>query len=137
MGRLNNASRALNALSLGISIVVAIAIGVLLGVGAYKLTGAKVCIYLGAALGVAAAIMNVYKAAKHLQKELKELEENSRYKDYSKEAGVIGEAHSTTTSSSPISSVSVERKLDSTATDASSVERKLDSTNLDAKSQKH
>lgn len=65
-------------LSLGISIVVAIAIGVGLGFWLKSLTGLNFFIFFGLALGIAAAVLNVYKAYKHQIKSLDELKD--RYK---------------------------------------------------------
>ncbi len=58
-------------LSLGISIVVAVAIGVGLGLWLKKLTGSNWGLGTGIFIGVAAAILNVYKA---YSKEYKEYE---------------------------------------------------------------
>ena len=49
-------------LSLGISIVVAILIGVGLGIGLKKATGQTWTLWVGIFIGIAAAILNVYKA---------------------------------------------------------------------------
>ena len=49
-------------LSLGISIVVAIAMGVGIGFGLKNATGATWTLWVGVALGIAAAILNIYKA---------------------------------------------------------------------------
>ncbi len=49
-------------LSLGISIVVAIIIGIGLGIGLKKATGLTWTLWVGVFIGIAAAILNVYKA---------------------------------------------------------------------------
>ncbi|KEA45511.1 AtpZ/AtpI family protein [Campylobacter mucosalis] len=67
-------------LSLGISIVVAITIGVGLGFWLKSLTGLNFFIFFGLALGIAAAVLNVYKAYKHQIKSLDELKDENRYK---------------------------------------------------------
>lgn len=69
-------------LSLGISIVVAVLIGVAIGLGLKKLFGYSWLLWLGVFWGVAAAILNIYKAYKKQKKELDELAKNPRYKNY-------------------------------------------------------
>ena len=71
-------------LSLGISMVVAVVIGVGLGIGMKKLFGYEWLFWLGVFWGVAAAILNVYKAYKKQMKSLEELKNDPRYKDYRK-----------------------------------------------------
>ncbi len=80
----------LDNLSLGISMVVAIAIGVALGVWLQKLTGSVYMLFGGIVLGVLAAILNVYKAYKRLSKELENCD-NKGYmdKDVIKDSGYI------------------------------------------------
>ncbi|WP_095228479.1 AtpZ/AtpI family protein [Helicobacter sp. 13S00401-1] len=73
-------SNAYNA-SLGISMVVAVLIGLGIGYGIYKLTGWKWFIVIGLAYGVAAAILNVYKAYKRLKKDMDSLQEQPKYKE--------------------------------------------------------
>ncbi|MEF3191038.1 MAG: AtpZ/AtpI family protein [Campylobacterales bacterium] len=58
--------------SLGISIVVAILIGVGLGMGMKSITGAGWTLWLGLFWGVAAAILNIYKAYKKQRAALEE-----------------------------------------------------------------
>ncbi|WP_457593071.1 AtpZ/AtpI family protein [Hydrogenimonas sp.] len=71
-----------NDLSLGISMVVAVVIGVGLGIGMKKLFGYEWLFWLGVFWGVAAAILNVYKAYKKQMKSLEELKNDPKYKDY-------------------------------------------------------
>ena len=70
------------ALSLGISIVVAILIGVGLGLWMKSMFHQAWLLWLGVFWGVAAAILNVYKAYKKQKKELDELAKDPRYKNY-------------------------------------------------------
>ncbi len=74
-----NKLEALDNLSLGISMVVAVLLGFGLGFGLKKLTGFSWFIGLGLALGIAAAILNIYKAYKRAQKEFEGLENDPRY----------------------------------------------------------
>ncbi|MGG7073015.1 AtpZ/AtpI family protein [Campylobacter sp. 9BO] len=67
-------------LSLGISIVVAVALGVGLGFWLKSITGWVAMIFVGLAFGIAAACLNVYKAYKHQVKSLDELKDENRYK---------------------------------------------------------
>lgn len=69
-----------NALSLGISIVVALLLGVGIGYGLLKLTGLAWLFWLGVFWGVGAAILNVYKAYKQAKKELDDLANDPKYK---------------------------------------------------------
>ncbi len=69
-------------LSLGISIVVAIVIGVGLGIGMKKLFGYDWLLWLGVFWGVAAAVLNVYKAYKRQMKSFEELKKDPKYKNY-------------------------------------------------------
>lgn len=79
---LNKIVRGADALSLGISIVVAILIGVGLGIWLKKLTGSTTIFIICVIFGVLAAILNVYKSFKMLQNSLKELEDDPKYKNY-------------------------------------------------------
>ncbi|MDC7248655.1 MAG: AtpZ/AtpI family protein [Sphaerochaetaceae bacterium] len=71
--------RALDNLSLGISIVVAILIGFAIGYGLKSWTGYSWTLWLGIFWGVAAAGLNIYKAYKRAQKEFEGLENDPRY----------------------------------------------------------
>jgi F0F1-type ATP synthase assembly protein I len=70
---------ALDNLSLGISIVAAIIIGFGIGYGLKQLTGYTWTLWLGIAWGIAAAVMNVYRAYKRAQKEFEGMENDPRY----------------------------------------------------------
>ncbi|PID47242.1 MAG: hypothetical protein CR967_04900 [Proteobacteria bacterium] len=67
-------------LSLGISIVVAVLLGVGIGLLLKSWTGYTWTLWLGVAWGVGGAILNVYKAYKKQKASLDELKD--RYKDY-------------------------------------------------------
>lgn len=71
---------AADGLSLGISIVVAILMGVGLGILMRKYLGYDWLFWLGVVWGVAAAILNVYKAYKTQKASLDELKDDPRYK---------------------------------------------------------
>jgi F0F1-type ATP synthase assembly protein I len=66
-------------LSLGISMVVAVLIGVGLGILMKKLTGIGWLFWVGVVWGIAAAILNVYKAYKKQKADLDELAKDPRY----------------------------------------------------------
>ncbi|MBT0821932.1 AtpZ/AtpI family protein [Campylobacter lari] len=72
---------AADGLSLGISMVVAVLIGVSLGYFLKNLTGIVWLFWVGVFIGVAAAILNVYKAYKVQVKSYEEFKEENRYKD--------------------------------------------------------
>ncbi|HIP18076.1 MAG TPA: AtpZ/AtpI family protein [Sulfurovum sp.] len=74
---------AADGLSLGISMVVAVLIGVGLGLGLQKLTGMWWTLWIGVFIGVAAAILNVYKAYDKQKRSLDELANDPKY-NYSK-----------------------------------------------------
>ena len=65
--------------TLGISMVVAVLIGVGIGYGLERLFGYKWLFWLGVFWGVSAAILNVYKAYKRQKKEFDELKNNPKY----------------------------------------------------------
>ncbi len=70
---------ALDNLSLGISMVVAVFIGFAIGYGLKQWTGLTWTLWIGIFLGIAAAILNVYKAYKRAQKEYEGMENDPRY----------------------------------------------------------
>ncbi|EAK1249610.1 AtpZ/AtpI family protein [Campylobacter sp. CNRCH_2007_0968H] len=72
---------AADGLSLGISMVVAVLIGVGIGYFFKNLTGIVWLFWVGVFIGVAAAILNVYKAYKAQVKSYEEFKEENRYKD--------------------------------------------------------
>jgi F0F1-type ATP synthase assembly protein I len=67
-------------LSLGISIVVAVLIGVGLGVFMRNIFGYPWLLWLGVFWGIAAAILNIYKAYDKQKKSLDELANDPRYR---------------------------------------------------------
>ncbi len=66
-------------LSLGISMVVAVLIGVAIGLGLKHLTGIGWLLWVGVFIGLAAAFLNVYKAYSKQYKEFEELAKDPRY----------------------------------------------------------
>lgn len=70
---------AADGLSLGLSMVVAVLIGVGSGLGLRSLTGAGWTLWIGVFIGVGAAILNVYKAYAKQKKSLDELAKDPRY----------------------------------------------------------
>lgn len=66
-------------LSLGISMVVAVLIGVALGFGLRKLFGIDWLLWIGVAIGISAAVLNVYKAYSKQYKEFEKLAKDPRY----------------------------------------------------------
>ena len=71
---------AADGLSLGISIVVAVLIGVGLGLFMKNVFGYSWLLWLGVFWGVAGAILNVYKAYKQQKASLDELANDPRYR---------------------------------------------------------
>ena len=71
---------AADGLSLGISMVVAILLGIGLGVLMKNLFGYEWLLWLGVFWGVAAAILNVYKAYAKQKRSLDELADDPRYR---------------------------------------------------------
>lgn len=66
-------------LSLGISMVVAVLIGVALGFGLRKLFGIDWLLWIGVGIGISAAFLNVYKAYSKQYKEFEKLAKDPRY----------------------------------------------------------
>lgn len=70
---------AADSLSLGISMVVAVLMGVGIGILLKNLTGATWTLWIGVFIGIAAAVLNVYKAYSKQYKEYEELAKQPRY----------------------------------------------------------
>lgn len=70
---------AADGLSLGLSIVVAVLIGIALGYGMRKLFGYEWLFWLGLFWGIGGAVLNVYKAYKKQKKELDKLAKDPKY----------------------------------------------------------
>lgn len=70
---------AADSLSLGISMVVAVLMGVGIGWLIKSLSGVAWTFWIGVAIGIAAAILNVYKAYSKQYKEFEELAKEPRY----------------------------------------------------------
>ena len=70
---------AADSLSLGISMVVAVAMGVGIGYLIRSLSGVEWTFWIGVFIGVAAAILNVYKAYDKQHKVFEELAKEPRY----------------------------------------------------------
>lgn len=70
---------AADSLSLGISMVVAVLLGVGLGWVLRHFTGIGWLFWIGVAIGIMAAILNVYKAYQKQYKEYEELAKEPRY----------------------------------------------------------
>ncbi len=79
--------KALDNMSLGISIVVAILLGVGAGLLLKKWTGYTWTLWIGVFWGIAAALLNIKKAYDNAQKEFKELENDPKYQ-YAMKNGV-------------------------------------------------
>ncbi len=71
---------AVDGLSLGISIVVAVLIGIGLGIFMKNLFGYGWLLWLGLFWGVAGAILNIYKAYQKQKKSLDELANDPKYR---------------------------------------------------------
>ena len=74
-------------LSLGISMVVAVLIGVGIGLMLKNFFETPWLLWVGVFIGISAAILNVYKAYKKQVKSLDELKDDVRYKKYQKTSG--------------------------------------------------
>jgi len=70
---------AADSLSLGISMVVAVLMGVGIGYVLRNLTSAGWTFWVGVFIGIAAAVLNVYKAYSRQYKEMEELSKDPRY----------------------------------------------------------
>jgi len=71
---------AADGLSLGISMVVAVLIGVGIGLWLKNITGLWWTLWIGVFIGIAAAVLNVYKAYDKQKKSLDELADNPKYR---------------------------------------------------------
>lgn len=72
-------------LSLGISIVAAVLLGLGIGILLQKLSGSMWGLGVGVFWGVAAAILNIYKAYKRTQKSLEDLANDPKYSYHKQE----------------------------------------------------
>ena len=70
---------AADSLSLGISMVVAVIMGVGIGILLKRWTGEPWTLWIGVFIGVSAAILNVYKAYSKQYKEMQDLANEPRY----------------------------------------------------------
>ena len=77
--KLKKIVNAADGLSLGISMVVAVLIGVAIGLGLQKLTGSVWTLWIGVFIGIGAAVNNVYKAYAKQKASLDELANDPRY----------------------------------------------------------
>jgi F0F1-type ATP synthase assembly protein I len=77
--RIKPVIEAADSLSLGISMVVAVIMGVGIGWLLKSLTGVAWTFWIGVFIGIAAAILNVYKAYSKQYKEFEELAKEPRY----------------------------------------------------------
>lgn len=73
---------AVSGLSLGISMVIAILLGVGLGIWLKSLTGWGWILWLGVFWGVGAACYNVYLAYQRQQRAMDELQSDPKYREY-------------------------------------------------------
>lgn len=79
-GKMKPVIKGANDLSLGISMVVAVLLGLGLGYLLYMWLRLYWLIWLGLGYGFAAAFLNVYKAYKRLKKELDSIKDDEKYK---------------------------------------------------------
>lgn len=79
---LNKIVKGADGLSVGISVVVAVILGVFIGIWLKNLTGSTFLFFVGIFIGIAAAILNVYKSYKRLDADMKDLENDPKYKNY-------------------------------------------------------
>ncbi|AQW84881.1 putative ATPase-related protein [Campylobacter pinnipediorum subsp. pinnipediorum] len=80
MAKIKDVVGAAEHLSLGISIVVAVLIGVGLGMWLKNITGLGFMLWVGVGFGIAAAVLNIKKAYEQQIKSLDELKDENRYK---------------------------------------------------------
>ncbi len=77
--KLKKVVEAADGLSLGISMVVAVLLGVGIGFGLKSLFGYAWLFWVGVIVGVAAAVLNVYKVYKKQKESLDELAKDPKY----------------------------------------------------------
>ena len=81
-GKIGKSVKGAEKLSLGISIVVAILMGIGVGIWMKNTFHQAWLLWLGVVWGIGAAIMNIWIEYKKLKKELDEVAKDPRYKDY-------------------------------------------------------
>jgi len=81
-GKLGKTVEGAEKLSLGISVVVAVLMGIGLGILLKKWTGFGWTLWLGVFWGVAAAILNIKKEYDKLKKEFDKVANDPQYKNY-------------------------------------------------------
>ncbi|RDU69082.1 hypothetical protein CQA62_04430 [Helicobacter cholecystus] len=73
---------AVSGLSLGFSIIIAILLGVGIGMWLKRLTGWNWILWLGVFWGIGGACYNLYLAYRKQQKEMDELQNDPKYREY-------------------------------------------------------
>lgn len=81
MSKTNDIIRGANALSLGISMIIAVFLGIGFGYLLEKFTKISFLFWIGVTLGILAAILNVYKAYKIQLASFDELKNDPKYKN--------------------------------------------------------
>jgi F0F1-type ATP synthase assembly protein I len=81
-GKLGKTVEGAEKLSLGISVVVAVLMGIGTGILMKKWTGWAWMLWLGIFWGIAAAVMNIRIEYKKLQKEYEKVSKDPKYKNY-------------------------------------------------------